>query len=331
MGTNFTPRRQVLFLRLAWRDRWCHRRPRGQKQAQCYPRVSRAARTLQAAALGNNVSAVGARRGRSQGPAKGGVAHRPGAGASRVYPTCALKEPISGKPEIGRAPSPRLEGRRNTGIQASGRPKTNNPGRRSVGCMQFRNTTRGAFSGKENVHQAPKTTGQGEGIMNRQKPEDVVGAARPFTGAGISRKPARRPRGLYLRRAGQGRHHASGVPQCRAHHRAALRRAARSQDQGRADLPDRHRFGRFTHKFFRVAHSREDLIGQRDAIAHWARHVLRLDGPHAGLQGVADERARRQLRVLREVRRQRQELVRARAEPRAVHEPRHRQSAGRPR
>src|SRR3954454_13890055 len=29
--------------------------------------------------------------------------------------------------------------------------------------------------------------------------------------------------------------------------------------------------GTFTHKFFKVAHSREDLIGQRDAIAHWAR------------------------------------------------------------
>jgi 4-hydroxyphenylacetate 3-monooxygenase len=29
--------------------------------------------------------------------------------------------------------------------------------------------------------------------------------------------------------------------------------------------------GGFTHKFFRVAKSREDLIGQRNAIAHWAR------------------------------------------------------------
>src|SRR5437660_9132673 len=29
--------------------------------------------------------------------------------------------------------------------------------------------------------------------------------------------------------------------------------------------------GGFTHKFFRVARSREDLIGQRDAIAQWAR------------------------------------------------------------
>ena len=29
--------------------------------------------------------------------------------------------------------------------------------------------------------------------------------------------------------------------------------------------------GGFTHKFFRVARSREDVIGQRDAIAAWAR------------------------------------------------------------
>ena len=64
--------------------------------------------------------------------------------------------------------------------------------------------------------------------------------------------------------------------------------------------------GGFTHKFFRVARSREDLIGQRDAIAALGAHVLRLDGPHAGLQGVADEHARRQSRLLRKVRRQRQ-------------------------
>ena len=29
--------------------------------------------------------------------------------------------------------------------------------------------------------------------------------------------------------------------------------------------------GSFTHKFFRVARSREDVVGQRDAIAAWAR------------------------------------------------------------
>ena len=37
------------------------------------------------------------------------AAIRPGAIASRVYPTCAPKEPISGKPEIGCAPSPHRE------------------------------------------------------------------------------------------------------------------------------------------------------------------------------------------------------------------------------
>jgi hypothetical protein len=79
-----------------------------------------AARTPQAAAPGNRVSAVGARRAYVIGPPKGGVAHRPGAVASRVYPTCAFKEPISGKPEIGRAPSPRFRGERKTGIRASG-------------------------------------------------------------------------------------------------------------------------------------------------------------------------------------------------------------------
>ena len=56
--------------------------------------------------------------------------------------------------------------------------------------------------------------------------------------------------------------------------------------------------GSFTHKFFRVAHSREDLIGQREAIAALGAHVLRLDGAHAGLQGVADEYARRAIRFL---------------------------------
>src|SRR5262249_19775830 len=29
--------------------------------------------------------------------------------------------------------------------------------------------------------------------------------------------------------------------------------------------------GTFTHRFFRIARSREDLIGQREAIAHWPR------------------------------------------------------------
>ena len=58
--------------------------------------------------------------------------------------------------------------------------------------------------------------------------------------------------------------------------------------------------------------------------------VVRLDGTLARLQGLADEHARGQSSVLRKVLRQRQGLVSARPGARAVHEPRHRQSAGRP-
>ena len=63
----------------------------------------------------------------------------------------------------------------------------------------------------------------------------------PQTGDEYLALAARRPRGLHLRRAGQGRHHASGLPQHRAHGGAALRRAARPQAQGQDPAADRHR------------------------------------------------------------------------------------------
>ena len=147
---------------------------------------------------------------------------------------------------------------------------------------------------------------------------------------GISRKPARRPRGLHLRRARRRRDHASRLPQRGALDRPALRRAARSGDQGRADLPDRYRLGRLHAQIL----SRRALARGPDRPARGDRrlgaHVLRLDGAHAGLQGVADEHARRPARVLWKVLRQCEELVPARAGTRAVHEPRDRQSAARP-
>ena len=132
---------------------------------------------------------------------------------------------------------------------------------------------------------------------NAHEPDEARGRDRRQRPAvhrrGIPRKPARRPRGLYLRRARRGRHHASGVPQRGALDRAALRRAARSQAQGRADLPDRHRLGRLHPQVL----PRRALARGPDRPARGDRrlgaHVLRLDGAHAGLQGVADEHARR--------------------------------------
>ena len=166
--------------------------------------------------------------------------------------------------------------------------------------------------------------------MNRQKPEDVIGAARPFTGKEYL-ESLRDGREVYI--------YGERVKDVTTHpaFRNAARTIARLYDalhdpeaEGRADLPDRHRLGHVHPQVLprRALARGPDRPARRDRALGAA--VLRLDGPLAGLQGLADERARRQRRVLREVRRQRQALVRALAEPRAVHEPRHRQSAGRP-
>ena len=111
--------------------------------------------------------------------------------------------------------------------------------------------------------------------MNRQKPEDVLGtgpaAARPFTGQEYL-ESLRDGREVYI--------YGERVKDVTTH--PAFRNAARSiarlydalhDEKQKAVLtcPTDTGSGSFTHKFFRVAHSREDLIGQRDAIAHWAR------------------------------------------------------------
>ena len=93
-----------------------------------------------------------------------------------------------------------------------------------------------------------------------------------------ARSPARsfgivtgRPRGLYLRRARQGRHRASGVSQFG---RSVALLYDALHDKATKDVltaPTDTGSGGYTHKFFKVAHSREDVIAQRDAIAAWAR------------------------------------------------------------
>jgi 4-hydroxyphenylacetate 3-monooxygenase len=107
--------------------------------------------------------------------------------------------------------------------------------------------------------------------MFRQKPEDVIGAARPFTGA------------QYLESLRDGREvyvYGERVKDVTTH--PAFRNAARSiarlydalhDAQTREVLvsPTDTGSGGFTHKFFRAARSREDVVAQRDAIAAWAR------------------------------------------------------------
>ena len=107
--------------------------------------------------------------------------------------------------------------------------------------------------------------------MERQKPEDVIGAARPFTGKEYL-ESLRDGREVYI--------YGERVKDVATH--PAFRNAARTIARLYDALHDPKQkeiltcstdtgSGSFTHKFFRVAHSREELIGQRDAIAQWAR------------------------------------------------------------
>src|SRR5215472_17162775 len=108
--------------------------------------------------------------------------------------------------------------------------------------------------------------------MKRVKSEDAIGAkGRPFTGA------------EYLESLRDGREvyvYGERVADVTAH--PAFRNAARSiarlydalHDEKAKDLLTCETdtgSGGFTHRFFRAARSREELIKQRDAVAHWAR------------------------------------------------------------
>ncbi len=109
-------------------------------------------------------------------------------------------------------------------------------------------------------------------MTGRTKAEDYIGAAnRPFTGK------------EYLESLRDGREvyvYGERVSDVTTH--PAFRNAARTiarlydalHDPVTRDVltcPTDTGNGGYTHKFFRVAHSREDLISQRDAIAAWAR------------------------------------------------------------
>src|SRR5580704_7488759 len=110
------------------------------------------------------------------------------------------------------------------------------------------------------------------GRMSRMKSEDAIGAeARPFTGAEYL-ESLRDGREIYI--------YGERVSDVTTH--PAFRNAARSiarlydalHDPATRDVltaPTDTGSGGVTHKYFRVAHSREEVIGQRDAIAAWAR------------------------------------------------------------
>jgi 4-hydroxyphenylacetate 3-monooxygenase len=114
--------------------------------------------------------------------------------------------------------------------------------------------------------------GHREKTMPQTKSEDIIaGKRRPFTGKEYI-ESLRDGREIYI--------YGQKVKDVTTH--PAFRNAAQTiaklydalhdpAQQAVLTCPTDTGTGGFTHKFFRVAKSREDLIGQREAIAHWAR------------------------------------------------------------
>ena len=108
--------------------------------------------------------------------------------------------------------------------------------------------------------------------MSRTKPEDVIaGKNRPFTGAEYL-ESLRDGREVYI--YGERVEDVTKHPAFRNSARSIARLYDSLHDPKHKDVltcPTDTGGGSFTHKFFRVARSREDLIAQREAIAAWAR------------------------------------------------------------
>jgi 4-hydroxyphenylacetate 3-monooxygenase len=130
---------------------------------------------------------------------------------------------------------------------------------------------RGRFRVRDEIGMVARNVTARAGTMDRQKPEDVIGAARPFTGQQYI-DSLRDGREVYI--------YGEKVDDVTTHpaFRNAVRSIARLYDalhdeqlKDTLTCPTDTGSGSFTHKFFRVAHSREELLGQREAIAHWAR------------------------------------------------------------
>src|SRR5947209_18640670 len=134
----------------------------------------------------------------------------------------------------------------------------------------WRGETAAACSRQSQI-EAPRRAPQGRNTMSRTKPEDVIaGKNRPFTGAEYL-ESLRDGREVYI--YGERVEDVTRHPAFRNSARSIARlydslHAAKHKDV--LTCPTDTGGGSFTHKFFRVARSREDLIAQRKAFAAWA-------------------------------------------------------------
>src|ERR1700716_3487623 len=108
--------------------------------------------------------------------------------------------------------------------------------------------------------------------MSESKPEDIIaGKNRPFTGKKYL-ESLRDGREVYIQ--GERVADVTTHPAFRNSARSVARLYDALHDPKSRDVltsPTDTGSGGYTHKYFRVARSREDVVGQRDAIAAWAR------------------------------------------------------------
>ena len=129
-----------------------------------------------------------------------------------------------------------------------------------------------------------------------------AGVTTPQTGNRISRLAARRSHRVHLRRAREGRHHASGLPQHRPHGGAAVRRACTiPKHADKIMVPTDTGNGGKTHAFFKAPKSLDDLLAGTQRDRRMGEDHIRLARPLARLQGFVPGDARRQRAVLRSV------------------------------
>ena len=162
------------------------------------------------------------------------------------------------------------------------------------------------------------------------RPEDFIAdRCRPFTGAEYM-ESLRDGRDVYF--DGERVSDLTTHPAFRNSVRSIARLYDALHDPETRDLltcPTDTGSGGYTHKYFRVARSRDDMRGAQQAIAGWARLTYGWMGRTPDYKAAFSNTLGAFPEYYGALRRQRAELVQARARGHAVHEPRDRQSADR--
>ena len=182
---------------------------------------------------------------------------------------------------------------------------------------------------RENDHGADRSAGRRQDRVAR-KPESIgnVSAPKPMNGAEfLELAPGTAARSTSTASASRTSRRIRLFATPRAWSRGFMTRCTIRSTADKLMVPTDTGNGGMTHAYFKAPKNVDESDAGRDAIAEWARHHLRLDGPRAGLQGGVSRHPRRQCGFLRSVSGQRPALVQVQPGARAVRQPRDHPSA----